>query len=135
MSVSPWTRVGALSAALSVAAGAFGAHALRDRLSAPLLSLYQTAASYQMSHALALVAVGLLARTTPAPCRTITAAGWSFLLGTLLFSGSLYALALTGEKAFGRITPMGGVAFLIGWILLAVTGPSSPKTYRPPPAA
>jgi len=132
MSVSPWIRVGAVSAALSVAAGAFGAHALRDRLNEAMRATYLTAASYQMYHALALVAVGLLAGATARPGRAIAAAGWAFLLGTLLFSGSLYALALTGVRMFGAITPLGGVGFLIGWVLLAVAGPSTGKSAGPP---
>ena len=113
--------VAALSACLSVAAGAFGAHALRERLSADLLGTFQTAATYQMYHALALLGVGiLLGRFTVDGSVWLTAAGWLFVAGTLLFSGSLYALALTDTRWLGAITPLGGLAFLLGWLALAV---------------
>ena len=112
--------VGGLSGCLAVAAGAFGAHALRDRLSADLLDVFQTGASYQMYHALALLAVGiLLPRFSIGGSPWLNAAGWLFLAGTLLFSGSLYALALSGARWLGAITPLGGVAFLLGWLALA----------------
>src|SRR4051794_7260451 len=96
--------LGALSGFLSVAAGAFGAHALKQRLAAELLVTFETAARYQMYHALALVAVGLLLGRT-ADSRPLVAAGWLFCVGTLLFSGSLYALALSGIRPLGAITP------------------------------
>jgi uncharacterized membrane protein YgdD (TMEM256/DUF423 family) len=114
-----WLRIGAISGGLAVAAGAFGAHALRDKLEPRMMEIFQTAVHYQMSHALALVAVGLLAiaaRTGMAA----EVAGWAFLAGTVLFSGSLYALALSGIRALGAITPFGGVGFLVGWLALAV---------------
>jgi uncharacterized membrane protein YgdD (TMEM256/DUF423 family) len=109
----------ALSGLISVAAGAFGAHALKDRLEPRLLEVFETAARYQMYHALALCVVAWLATTVPG--RLTTVSGWAFLAGTLLFSGSLYAMAFTGIRALGAITPLGGVAFLIGWgaLLLA----------------
>jgi uncharacterized membrane protein YgdD (TMEM256/DUF423 family) len=111
----------AVSGMLAVAAGAFGAHALRERLSADLLGTFQTAATYQMYHALALLGVGiLLARFSTDGSAWLTAAGWLFVAGTLLFSGSLYALALTETRWLGAITPLGGVAFLLGWLALAV---------------
>lgn len=110
--------LGAISAAISVAAGAFGAHALRARLSPELLVIFETGARYQMYHALGIVAAGwALARF---PGAAAAWAGWLFLLGTLLFSGSLYALALSGVRALGAVTPFGGVAFIAGWIALAV---------------
>jgi uncharacterized membrane protein YgdD (TMEM256/DUF423 family) len=111
--------LGALSGLISVAAGAFGAHALKDRLEPRLLEVFETAARYQMYHALALCVVAWLATTVPG--RLTTVSGWAFLAGTLLFSGSLYAMAFTGIRALGAITPLGGVAFLIGWgaLLLA----------------
>lgn len=113
--------VGAVSAFLGVGAGAFGAHALRDRVSAELLATYQTGASYQIYHALALVAVGLvLGRFSAGTSAWLPAAGWLFAAGTILFSGSLYVLALTGVRWLGAITPLGGVAFLAGWAALAV---------------
>ncbi len=109
--------LGALSGFVSVAAGAFGAHALKARLSEYALSVFETGARYQMFHALALVAVGaLLAR---GESRALALAGWLFLAGTLVFSGSLYALALSGVRALGAITPLGGLAFLGGWLALA----------------
>jgi uncharacterized membrane protein YgdD (TMEM256/DUF423 family) len=104
-----------------VAAGAFAAHALRDRLSADLLDVFQTGATYQMYHALALVGVGiLLSRFSVSGSAWLAAAGWLFVAGTLLFSGSLYALALSGTRWLGAITPIGGVAFLLGWLALAI---------------
>jgi uncharacterized membrane protein YgdD (TMEM256/DUF423 family) len=111
----------AVSGMLGVGAGAFGAHALRERLSAELLGTFQTAATYQMYHALALLGVGiLLTRFSTDGSAWLTAAGWLFVAGTLLFSGSLYALALTEMRWLGAITPLGGVAFLLGWLALAV---------------
>jgi len=121
-----WLAIGALNGLVSVAAGAFGAHALRSRLSADLLAVVETGARYQMFHALALVAVGLLQLARPA--LPLDGAGASFLTGIVLFSGSLYALALTGQRALGAITPIGGVALLAGWTLLtlaAVRGSAS----------
>jgi uncharacterized membrane protein YgdD (TMEM256/DUF423 family) len=113
-----FATVGAVSAFVSVAAGAFGAHALRDRLEPDLLAVFETGARYQMYHALALFAVAWIA--TAAPSGWATWAGRLFLIGTLVFSGSLYALALSGVRTLGAITPFGGVAFLAGWLCLAV---------------
>jgi uncharacterized membrane protein YgdD (TMEM256/DUF423 family) len=110
--------LGALSAFLAVAAGAFGAHALRARLSPDLLAAFETGARYQMYHALALVAVAWAVQRWPGTLAEW--AGWLFVAGTLLFSGSLYALALTGVRWLGAITPLGGLAFLAGWICLAL---------------
>lgn len=108
---------GAVFALLAVAAGAFGAHALKTILSGEMLAVFETATRYLMYHALALFVVGWAGeRYRPAPVR---AAGWLFLLGIVLFSGSLYALALTGVRWLGAVTPVGGVAFLSGWTLLA----------------
>jgi uncharacterized membrane protein YgdD (TMEM256/DUF423 family) len=114
--------LGALSGFLAVAAGAFGAHALRDRLSAEYLAVFETAARYQMYHALALLAVALLLSFRP--LSTLQWAGWLFVVGTTLFCGSLYALALTGTRWLGAITPLGGIAFLAGWIFLALSARS-----------
>lgn len=111
--------LGALSAAVSVAAGAFGAHALRARLSADLLAIFETGARYEMYHALGLVAAAWAASRAPGSGAAWWA-GWLFVAGTVLFSGSLYALALTGVRALGAVTPFGGVAFIAGWIALAV---------------
>ena len=109
---------GALSAALAVAAGAFGAHALRARLAADLLAVFETAARYQMYHALGLLAVAAALARWPTP--SVRAAGWLFLTGTLHFSGSLYLLALTGTRWLGAITPLGGLCFIIGWLVFAL---------------
>ncbi|MBL0170042.1 MAG: DUF423 domain-containing protein [Gemmatimonadaceae bacterium] len=109
---------GALSAAISVAAGAFGAHALRDKVEPRLLEVFETGARYQMYHALALIAVGLVASRWPSSL--LTTAGWLFVAGTLFFTGSLYAMTFTGIRALGAITPIGGVCFIAGWVCLAV---------------
>jgi uncharacterized membrane protein YgdD (TMEM256/DUF423 family) len=109
---------GSLSAFLAVAAGAFGAHALRSRLGPAMLLVFETGARYQMYHALALLAVAWTVARWPG--RLAQAAGWCFVAGTVLFSGSLYAMALTGQRALGAITPLGGVAFLAGWLCLAL---------------
>ncbi|MGE3819379.1 MAG: DUF423 domain-containing protein [Isosphaeraceae bacterium] len=120
-----WIRIGAILGLLGVATGAFGAHGLRERLAETgQAANYQTAASYQMTHALALLAVGCagLARGLAGrdPSGSLNVAGWSFLVGVLVFSGSLYVLALTGQRWLGAITPIGGVAMLIGWAALIV---------------
>jgi len=112
--------LGACSAALGVAAGAFGAHALRARVEPRLLEVFETGARYQMYHALALIAVAWVASRGLAGQGIATVAGWCFVAGTVLFSGSLYAMTLTGIRALGAITPLGGVAFIAGWICLAV---------------
>lgn len=112
--------LGALSAGLSVAAGAFGAHALKARLSPELLVVFETGARYQMYHALGMGLAAWAASRGPAAAGAAAWAGWLFALGTLLFSGSLYALALSGVRALGAVTPVGGVAFLAGWVALAV---------------
>jgi uncharacterized membrane protein YgdD (TMEM256/DUF423 family) len=111
--------VGALSALVSVAAGAFGAHALRSRLTPELLAVFETAARYQMYHALGLLAVAWA--TSRWPGALPVWAGWLFVAGTVLFSGSLYILSLTGIRWWGAVTPFGGVAFLIGWMCLVLT--------------
>ncbi len=112
--------IGALLAFLGVAFGAFGAHGLRNRLSPEMLAVFETAVRYQMYHALALLLVGLM--TAPMGGPMIRTAGWAFAIGIVLFSGSLYALALTGTTTFGAITPIGGLAFLVGWGCLIVAG-------------
>ncbi|HTG48977.1 MAG TPA: DUF423 domain-containing protein [Gemmatimonadales bacterium] len=108
--------LGSASALVAVAAGAFGAHGLRARLSPDLLAVFETAARYQMYHALALLAVGWAVIRWPGPWPV--RAGWLFAVGTLLFSGSLYALALSGMRWLGAVTPLGGLAFLAGWTCL-----------------
>ena len=114
------TRValGAALAGLAVAAGAFGAHALRARLAPGDLQVFETAARYQMYHGLALIAAGWVVDRWPGSLAN--AAAWCFLVGVVLFSGSLYALTLSGVRGLGAITPIGGVAFLAGWGCLAV---------------
>lgn len=110
--------LGALSGGIAVALGAFAAHALKARLDPLLLVTFETGARYQMYHALALLAVGCLAER--ASSRLLAASGALFVAGTLLFSGSLYALALTGSRGLGAVTPFGGVAFLAGWLCLGL---------------
>jgi uncharacterized membrane protein YgdD (TMEM256/DUF423 family) len=109
--------LGAVSGFIGVAAGAFGAHALRARLNSDLLAVFETGARYQMYHAFGLLAAGWA--TTRFNGTLPQWAGWLFLVGTLLFSGSLYALALSGLRWLGAITPVGGLAFLAGWLCLA----------------
>ena len=110
--------LGALSAGLAVAFGAFGAHALRARLSPADLATFETGVRYQMYHALALLAVAWIAAQVPGALPR--AAGWLFVAGTVVFSGSLYVLVLTGQRWLGAVTPLGGVAFLAGWACLAL---------------
>jgi uncharacterized membrane protein YgdD (TMEM256/DUF423 family) len=109
---------GALSAAVAVMLGAFGAHGLRGRLPADLLAIYQTACQYHVYHALGLLVVGLLALQAPTN-GALRGSGWLMLLGTVLFSGSLYLLAITGQRWLGAITPLGGTAWIAAWLLLA----------------
>ncbi len=111
--------LGALSALISVAAGAFGAHALRERLAPELLAVFETGARYQMYHALGLLAVAWASSRWPGPLTVW--AGWLFVIGTVLFSGSLYLLGLSGARWLGAITPLGGVAFLAGWACLLMS--------------
>jgi uncharacterized membrane protein YgdD (TMEM256/DUF423 family) len=108
--------MGAALAALGVAAGAFGAHTLRGRLTQDLLTVFETGVRYHLIHALGLLSVAWATTRWPGPA--VNAAGWLFLLGTLLFSGSLYALSLSGVRVLGAITPLGGVAFIAGWLAL-----------------
>jgi uncharacterized membrane protein YgdD (TMEM256/DUF423 family) len=112
-----WLFVAALNGFIAVAAGAFGAHGLQGRLDAHALSLFETAARYQMYHALAMGLAAIAARGTASAA--VTAASVFFLAGIVLFSGSLYALALTGIRGFANATPFGGLAFLVGWAALA----------------
>jgi len=109
--------LGALSAFIGVALGAFAAHGLKARLDANMLAVFETGVRYQMYHALGLLAVGWAC--TRWPGWATTSAGWLFVAGTVLFSGSLYLLVVTGERWIGAITPIGGLAFLAGWLSLA----------------
>ncbi len=108
---------GALAAGAGVMLGAFGAHALKARLSAEMLTIFETGVRYHMYHALALLVVGWSA--TRGASSAVGTAGWAFLAGIVLFSGSLYVLALSGVRAWGAVTPFGGLAFIVGWIALA----------------
>ena len=109
--------LGSFSGGLAVLLGAFGAHALRVRLTPIQLVSFETGVRYQMYHALALLAVGLLLLNRPGSS-LLAASGWLFAGGTILFSGSLYLLALSGQKWLGAVTPLGGVAFIAGWACL-----------------
>jgi uncharacterized membrane protein YgdD (TMEM256/DUF423 family) len=104
---------------LAVVLGAFGAHGLKGRIDPELLVTFEIGVRYQMYHALALLAV---ARTRLAGARLQMASGWMFVSGIVLFSGSLYVLTLTGERWLGAITPLGGLAFIVGWLCLALAG-------------
>lgn len=108
---------GSISAFLGVALGAFAAHGLKTKLSAEMFNIFEVGVRYHMYHAIALLAVAWASSRWPGG--SITAAGWLFLIGTAIFSGSLYLLSVTGLRWLGAITPIGGLAFLIGWILLA----------------
>lgn len=112
---------GAIAGLLAVAFGAFGAHALRGRLDAPARAIFETAVQYHFYHSLALLAVGLLA-VSASDTNLLKSGGWLFTIGLFLFSGSLYALSLTGVKWLGAITPLGGLAFIAGWGCLAAFG-------------
>ncbi len=109
----------AILGGLSVAAGAFASHALREKISDRSLEIFETGARYQMYHALALLLVALLLSRTESPPPILIATGWLFIIGIAIFSGSLYALSLTGVKSLGAIAPLGGVAFIVGWGTLA----------------
>ncbi len=109
---------GAFSACIAVALGAFGAHGLKHRLDADMLAVFEIGVRYQMYHAFALLGVGLA--FTKWPGALMSAAGWLFIAGTVLFSGSLYQLSLTGTKWLGAITPFGGVLWMAGWLCLAL---------------
>lgn len=108
---------GAVNGGLAVLLGAFAAHVLKQRLNPDMLELFRTGVQYHVMHALALLAVGLVGRRQ-APDRVLGLAGWSMLAGILLFSGSLYLLAWTGARWLGAITPVGGIAFVVGWLAL-----------------
>ncbi|MBI2760664.1 MAG: DUF423 domain-containing protein [Chloroflexi bacterium] len=113
-----WLGLGAALAALGVMTGAFAAHGLKDRISPDDLDTWETAARYHLIHAVALLAVAYASGRWGGGLTT--AAGWLFVAGIILFSGSLYALSLSGVKALGAITPFGGLSFIVGWILLIV---------------
>ncbi len=112
---------GAINALISVAAGAFGAHGLEGKLNDHYMSVWEKAAQYQMYHAIGLIIIGVLQH--PSLLGSLTSlnwAGWMLFAGIILFSGSLYVLALTQIGVLGAITPFGGVAFIVGWLMLAI---------------
>jgi len=116
--VTTWFATGGILAGLGVMLGAFGAHGLRTRVTPELLAVFETGVRYHMDHALALLAVGWAAARWNSPW--ISAAGWLFLAGIVIFSGSLYVLALTGVRTWGAVTPIGGLGFILGWAALVV---------------
>ncbi|HEY2033174.1 MAG TPA: DUF423 domain-containing protein [Rhizomicrobium sp.] len=113
-----WLMIAAINGALAVALGAFAAHGLQGRIDAHAIEIFETGARYHMYHALAMGLAALAARSGAALMPASVAAGF-FLAGIVLFSGSLYLLALTGARSLGFVTPFGGLAFLLGWIALA----------------
>lgn len=110
--------LGSINAFVAVALGAFGAHGLRSRITEEMLTIYQTGIHYHMFHAIGLLIVGVVSQWI-SNSTYIAWAGWSMTLGILIFSGSLYALSISGLRWFGAITPIGGLGFLIGWLLFA----------------
>jgi len=110
--------IGAVFGFLGVTLGAFGAHMLKEKLSADLFDIFEVGVRYHMYHALAILGVGLAVAHWPG--NTIGYAGWAFTAGIIVFSGSLYVLSMTGARWLGAVTPLGGAAFLVGWVLLAV---------------
>ncbi len=123
-----FVRFAAAFGFLGVALGAFGAHGLKARLSAEMLAIYQTGVLYHLIHAVALLGIGALAQRSSSPSTALNVAGWAFTAGIVVFSGSLYALAISGVRVLGAVTPFGGVAFLVGWaaLFVAALGSSSP---------
>ncbi|AJY75627.1 DUF423 domain-containing protein [Paenibacillus beijingensis] len=109
--------LGSLAMFLAVALGAFGAHALRKKLTEDTMKVYQTGIQYHLAHALGLLLLGVIAENADHSSQVVLA-GWFLLAGIVLFSGSLYALSLTGIRKLGIITPFGGIAFLTGWVIL-----------------
>jgi uncharacterized membrane protein YgdD (TMEM256/DUF423 family) len=115
-----WSAVGAILMALAVALGAFGAHGLKDRLDAYSLSVYEKAVFYHFIHALGILLAASLARSNAITPARMARVGWLLLIGIVLFSGSLYCLAISGVRILGAITPLGGLAFIAAWVVLAV---------------
>jgi uncharacterized membrane protein YgdD (TMEM256/DUF423 family) len=119
--------IGSSCAFLSVLFGAFGAHSLKEILTPNMLANFQTGVQYQMFHSLGLIAIGLASAHFPKSLHLVRA-GWSMVIGIILFSGSLYVLSLTGVTMLGMITPFGGVAFLLGWLFLVLAARSKART-------
>jgi uncharacterized membrane protein YgdD (TMEM256/DUF423 family) len=115
-----WSVIGAVLMAVAVGLGAFGAHGLKNRLDAYSLSVYEKAVFYHFVHALGILFAASLARTNGITPAGMARVGWLLLIGIVLFSGSLYALAVSGIRVLGAITPLGGLAFIAGWIVLAI---------------
>lgn len=113
--------IAAIFGGFSVAAGAFGAHALRQKVSERMLEIFDTGARYQMYHALALLLVAVLISRFETPPITLLVSGWLFIIGVVIFSGSLYAITFSGIKSLGAIAPLGGIALMAGWATLAIT--------------
>lgn len=113
-----WIAIASVMGALAVGLGAFGAHALKARLDERMLAVWETAVRYHFYHALALFGLGLLVAHVKTPSAVMQASGWLFVAGVLLFSGSLYAMALSGVRGLGAITPLGGLCFIAGWLAL-----------------
>jgi len=119
-----WIKLGGILGGLSVMFGAFGAHSLKERLTEKSLATFQTGVQYQFMHSIALILVGLLSlHFADEYKKKIERPGWFFLAGIILFSGSLYSLALGGPRWLGPVTPLGGLSFMIGWVLLAFSLP------------
>ena len=115
----PILIAGAVLAFLGVALGAFGAHALKAYLAADMLALYQTGVQYHLAHALGIMLIGILAQMLP-ESKWLPVAGWTMVAGVVVFSGSLYALSVTGMRMLGAITPLGGIALLAAWLMVAI---------------
>lgn len=113
-----WTATGALLMLLGVACGAFGAHALKTRIDPAMMDVYHTAVQYHLIHALGILVVAILVRAGAISAGGGSRVAWFLLSGIILFSGSLYAMALSGMRTLGAITPLGGLAFIAGWLLL-----------------
>ena len=122
--VTTWFAAGAVMCGLGVLLGAFGAHGLRDRVTPEMLAVFETGVRYHLVHGLALLAVAWA--TTRWPNTWITASGWLFVAGIVIFSGSLYLLSITGVRWLGAITPIGGLCFVAGWLILALSAMRTP---------
>jgi uncharacterized membrane protein YgdD (TMEM256/DUF423 family) len=116
-----WTATGAIALALAVGIGAFGAHGLQGKLDSYSMTIYERAVFYHFFHALGILIVASLMASGRVPQSTGGWVGWLLLAGIILFSGSLYVLALTGQRMLGAITPFGGVSFIAAWVMLAIT--------------
>ena len=114
-----WIAIGSVLGGLAVALGAFGAHSLRDVLTPSALETFETGVRYQFYHAVAIILAGLVLGRDPS-AKLANAAGWLFMIGVAIFSGSLYLLTITGMRWLGAITPIGGVAFIVGWACLGL---------------